>query len=110
MPARHRTARRTPNPVDDLRGASRLVIEATKSVADVVEAMHLTIASGPALLGRPLERPARALTGPVYAGLRGVTRLVGTGIDAVLAGLAPLVTPLFVERAPRSSARRCSRS
>ncbi len=100
MPARHRTARRTPNPVDDLRGASRLVIEATKSVADVVEAMHLTIASGPALLGRPLERPARALTGPVYGGLRGVTRLVGTGIDAVLAGLAPLVTPLFVERAP----------
>ncbi len=48
--------------VDDLRGASRLVIEATEAVTGVVEAMHRTIAGGPEVLGRPLERPVRGIT------------------------------------------------
>ena len=60
-------AKKTRNHVDDLRGASRLAIEATRSVTDLVEAMHLTIGGGPALLGRPLEAPTRVLTGLVYA-------------------------------------------
>jgi hypothetical protein len=84
----------------DLRGASRLAIEATNGVADVVEAMHHGIAAGPAVLGRPLERPVRLLTGPIFGGIRGVTRLVGTAIDVALAGLAPLVAPLVGEREP----------
>jgi pimeloyl-ACP methyl ester carboxylesterase len=75
--------------VDDLRGVSRLAIEATQAVTGVVEAMHRTIASGPRLLGRPLERPARILTGIVYGSVRGVTKLVGGGIDAALMELAP---------------------
>ena len=81
----------TRNHLDDLRGASRLAIEATRSVTNLVEAMHLTIGGGPAVLGRPLERPTRALTGLVYGSIRGVTSLVGVGIDRALAQLAPLV-------------------
>ena len=77
--------------VDDLRGASRLAIEATRSVTALVEAMHVTIAGGPDLLGRPLAGPVALLTGLVYGGIRGVTRLVGKGIDAALAQLAPLL-------------------
>jgi pimeloyl-ACP methyl ester carboxylesterase len=76
---------------DDLRGASRLAIEATKGVTDVVEAMHRTIASGPDILGRPLEGPVRVLTGLVYGGVRGVTKLVGGSIDLALEQLAPLL-------------------
>jgi pimeloyl-ACP methyl ester carboxylesterase len=76
---------------DDLRGASRLVIEATQSIAALVEAMHVTIAGGPELLGRPLEGPARLVTGLVYRGIRGVTKLVGSGLDLALARLAPLL-------------------
>jgi pimeloyl-ACP methyl ester carboxylesterase len=83
--------KRTRNHLDDLRGVSRLAIEATRSITDLVEAMNLTIGGGPAILGRPLLTPTRAITGLVYGSIRGVTRLVGAGIDRALAQLAPLV-------------------
>ena len=83
--------RKTRRHVDDLRGASRLAIEATRGVTDLVEAMHRTIASGPDLLGRPLEGPVRLLTGLVYGSVRGVTKLVGGSIDIALEQLAPLL-------------------
>ena len=86
-----RVTKKTRNHVDDLRGASRLAVEATKSVTELVEAMHLTIGSGPAILGRPLEGPVRLMTGMVYKTIRGVTHLVGTGIDTALAQLGPLL-------------------
>jgi pimeloyl-ACP methyl ester carboxylesterase len=70
------------NPVDDLRGASRLAIDATKGITDLVEAMQRTIVGRPAVLGRP-----------IYWGIRAVTQLVGAGIDGALAQLAPLVGP-----------------
>jgi hypothetical protein len=77
--------------VDDLRGASRLAIEATRGVTGLVEAMHRTIAGGPDILGRPLAGPARVWTSLVYGSVRGVTKLVGSGIDLALAQLAPLL-------------------
>lgn len=77
--------------VDDLRGAGRLAVEATRGVTALVEAMHATIAAGPALLGQPLKRPAEMVTGLVYGTVRGVTALVGSGIDRALAQLAPLL-------------------
>lgn len=80
------------NPAQDLRGAARLVVEATENVTEVVEAMHTTIAGGPAVLGTPLAAPARAINGLVYGSIRGVTRLVGKGIDAALAQLEPLLS------------------
>lgn len=81
----------TRNHVDDLRGASRLAIVATKGVTDLVEAMHLTIAGGPALLGSPLRVPARLITAPVYGSIRAVASLVGLGIDAALSQLTPFL-------------------
>ncbi len=74
---------------EDLRALSRLAVEATREVTGVVEAMHHTIASGPAVLGRPLAGPSRALTGLVYGSIRGVTSAVGAGLDLVLAQLGP---------------------
>ncbi|MEQ1570631.1 MAG: alpha/beta hydrolase [Myxococcota bacterium] len=79
------------NHVRDLRGASHLAIEATTGITDLVEAMHLTVGSGPAVLGRPFAVPTRLLTWPVYRGIRAVTELVGAGIDGALAQLEPLV-------------------
>jgi pimeloyl-ACP methyl ester carboxylesterase len=72
----------------DLRGLNRLAIEATAGVTEVVEAMHHNIgrASGSGLTrGR-----TRGITGLVYRSIRGITRLVGGGIDATLAPLASL--------------------
>jgi len=83
--------RKTRNHVGDLRGASRLAIEATKGVTSLVEEMHRTIGSGPAILGRPLALPVHLVTGIVFGGIRGVTSLVGAGIDGALAQLAPLL-------------------
>ncbi|MBX3157509.1 MAG: alpha/beta hydrolase [Deltaproteobacteria bacterium] len=77
--------------IDDLRGASRLAVEATRGVAALVEKMHVAIASGPAMLGRPLAGPVRLATGVVYGSIDGIAKLVGAGLDASLAQLAPLV-------------------
>ena len=76
---------------DDLREAVRLLVQATTGVTDVVEEMHRHIASGPAVLGKPLALPARLITGLAYGSVRGVTRLVGGTLDVVLAQLAPLL-------------------
>jgi hypothetical protein len=81
------------SPVDDLRGASRLAIDATRGVIGLVEAMHTTIASGPAILGRPLAAPAQLTNRLVYGSILGVTRLVGSTLDLALASLAPLLGP-----------------
>ncbi|MEZ0310524.1 MAG: esterase/lipase family protein, partial [Myxococcota bacterium] len=69
---------------DHLRGLAKLAVTATSGVTGVVEEMHTTIASGPAILGRPLSRPMRALLPLIYGRVRGVAGLVGTSIDLVL--------------------------
>jgi hypothetical protein len=96
--------KKTRNLVDDLRGASRLAVEATAGVTDLIEAMHHTIAGGPAILGRPLEGLARLLTAPVYGSIGAVTQLVGAGIDVALGQLAPVLG----ESAPEGEAVRAA--
>lgn len=82
---------REPSHVDQLRGATRLAVEATRGVADLVQAMHETIGAGPRVLGQPLEVPTRLFTRIFYGAVRGVTELVGGGVDAALARLEPLL-------------------
>ena len=77
--------------VDDLRGASKLAVEATKGITALVQEMHRTIGSGPALVGKPLEAPVELVTDMVYGSIRGVTHLVGVGIDGALKQLAPML-------------------
>ncbi|HZX90528.1 MAG TPA: hypothetical protein VFE67_07800 [Rudaea sp.] len=76
--------------VSDLRGYSRLAVDATIGLANLVETMHHNILRTPGILGRPTQQPAGGITGFVYKSIRGVTRVVGGGIDAVLARLVPL--------------------
>jgi hypothetical protein len=75
----------------DLRGLSRLAIDATTGVTDLVEAMHHNIARAPDIFGTPAQGRARGITGFVYRSIRGVTRLVGSGIDALLARTGPML-------------------
>jgi hypothetical protein len=74
-----------------LRGLGRLAAEATLGVTELVEAMHRTISVAPGPLGTPPSGPTTGLTGVVYGSVRGVTRLVGSGVEAALAKLAPLL-------------------
>lgn len=75
----------------DLRGISRLAIDATVGLTDLVETMHHNIARAPGILATPPAGPTRGITRLVYRSIRGVTRLVGGGIDVVLGQLAPLL-------------------
>ena len=77
--------------LSDMRGASRLVIDLTLLVADLVETMHHNVARRPGILGRATFKPTKGITGLVYRSVRGITRIVGGSIDAVLAPLVPLL-------------------
>jgi hypothetical protein len=79
-----------PSLPSDARGASRLAIDLTLLVTELVETMHHNILRRPGPLGRATFAPASGLTGFVYRRVRGVTRLVGGGIDAALAPLVAL--------------------
>ncbi len=74
----------------DLRGFSRMTIDAVVGLTDLVEAMHHNIASTPALLGKPASGRTSGITGFVYRSVRGVAQMVGGGLDAVLGRLVPL--------------------
>ncbi len=73
----------------DVRGYSRLAVDATLGVTRIVESMHHNIIRTPGILGAATHAPAGGITGLVYRTIRGVTRLVGGGIDAALANLVP---------------------
>ena len=73
--------------VADLTGASRLAIEAVTGVTELVEAVHMKVLNQ--AIGTPAVRPVAAVTSLVYRSVKGATRLVGGGLDAVLGRLAP---------------------
>ena len=75
----------------DVLGLGRLAVQATLGVTDVVEGMHHAVVRAPRLFGAPAPGRTRGITGLVYRGVRGVTRLVGGGTDAVLARLVTSV-------------------
>ncbi|MCU0804573.1 MAG: GPI inositol-deacylase [Burkholderiales bacterium] len=91
------------NPVSDIRGASRLAIDAIAGITGLVEAMHTHIAKAPTKLGGPIVSGAvNGTASAVYKSIRGVTRMVGGGIDLALGALAPAVGEL--EPAPAREA------
>ncbi len=79
------------NPSSDLRGASRLTIDAIKGVTDLVEAIHYKITSLGGLLGKPDQKRTKGITGMVYRNIHSVSELVGNNIDGLLDNLNYLV-------------------
>ena len=73
----------------DLVGASRLALEAVAGVTELVEAVHMNVLDK--ALGTPAIRPVAKVTSLVYRSVKGVTRLVGGGIDKVLEQLVPIL-------------------
>lgn len=75
----------------DARGLGRLTIDAIAGVVDLVEAMHVNIASVPGLLRAKPPQRTSGITGLVYRSINGVIVLVGHGLDRLLATLDPLL-------------------
>ncbi len=77
--------------VSDLRGFARLATRATESVTGIVEGVHQSVWSTLGFPGGGQPGRTGGLTGAVYAGIRGITQLVGRGTDLGLARLENLV-------------------
>lgn len=84
----------------DLRGAARLATDATAGLTDLVEAMHERIARIPGLGSKALDGRTGGITGLVYKTIRGATRVVGGSVEALLALLAPALSPAADAGAP----------
>ncbi len=78
----------SPSRGTDLRGAARLATDATAGLADLVEAMHERIARLPGV-GGALDGRTGGISGLVYKTIRGVTRVAGGSIEALLGVIAP---------------------
>jgi pimeloyl-ACP methyl ester carboxylesterase len=85
----------------DLRGAAQLTTDAVDGLTSLVEAMHARIASLPGVAVAADER-TRGITGLVYKSVRGVTRIVGGSVDALLGWLAPTLTTAGVGSLPQA--------
>lgn len=79
-----------PDP-SDLQGANRLAIDAIVKITHIAEAVHLNILSKAADAGLPLQRPLSGATAFVYRSVRGISRMVGSGIGTLLNRLLPLL-------------------
>jgi pimeloyl-ACP methyl ester carboxylesterase len=80
--------------VATLRGMGKMATDAATGLTELVQALHTRIAKTPTKLGGPLVGGAvNGVTDLVYAGVRGVTRAVGGGLDVTLAQLSPFLAP-----------------
>eukprot|EP01031_Cornospumella_fuschlensis_P049183 gene49183-60205_t len=75
----------------DLRGVVQLATQATRGVARMAEGVHQSVWGSLGVPGGKTEGSTRGLTGLVYQAVQGVTQLVGSGADALLATLQPLL-------------------
>jgi pimeloyl-ACP methyl ester carboxylesterase len=73
----------------DLTGGTRLVIDATTGITDLVEAMHERIARPPGIRAPSVPGRTSGLTGFVYETVRRVTRAVGSGVEIALDLMVP---------------------
>ncbi len=73
----------------DLSGLVSMTIDAIIGITDLTEAVHMRILRSTGPLGAPIHKPLALATSLVYKSVRGVTSLMGTGLDSLLARLAP---------------------
>src|SRR6056297_1820654 len=67
----HRTS--SPDPSADLRGTTRLVVDAIVGVTDIVESMHRNISGLAPLLGPAPASRTTGISGLVYRSIRGLS-------------------------------------
>lgn len=76
----------------DLRALVQLAAQATSGVSRVVEGVHQSVWSTLGAPGGDEPGQARGVTGGVYRGIQGITKLVGRVTDELLEKLEPLLS------------------
>ncbi|MBX7223866.1 MAG: GPI inositol-deacylase [Blastocatellia bacterium] len=75
--------------LSDIRGMAQLAIQATEEVTHIVEGVHQSVWGTMGFPGGAVPGQTRGLTGLVYRGIQGLTRLVGKGVDTAFATVEP---------------------
>ncbi|MGH8462172.1 MAG: lipase family alpha/beta hydrolase [Stenotrophobium sp.] len=88
----------------DVRGYSKLAVDAVLRTTDIVEGIHLNISRAPLALIKPLEGHTRGITGLVYSSIRTIASGVGVGLDLTLAAVV-IAIEKNCAAAPSSAAR-----
>lgn len=88
----------------DLRGVVQLATQATRGVARMAEGVHQSVWGSMGVPGGKTAGTTRGLTGLIYQTVQGVTQLVGSGAEAILGKLQPLLDAADAE-APNTPQR-----
>lgn len=88
----------------DLRAAARLATRATLGTTRIVEGVHQSVRSSLGIAAGVQADRTGGLTALVYRCVNGITQAVGSGLDAALARLEPLLGAM--DRAPPESPQR----
>ena len=83
--------RRSTAAIERMRGALRLAVDGIHGVTHIAEGLHGNIARLAPPLGQVRERRAPGIAGFVYGTVRTGSALVGSGLDAALAGVQELL-------------------
>lgn len=83
--------RRPTAAIERVRGALRLAVDGIHGVTHIAEGLHGNIARLAPPLGQVRERRAPGIAGFVYGTVRTGSALVGSGLDAALAGVQALL-------------------
>ncbi len=75
----------------DLRGISRLTLDAIVGLTNMVEAVNMTVLDRSSKWGMPAHKPLSGATSVLYRNIRTITNLVGDGADTLLDWLTPLL-------------------
>lgn len=87
---RGRPAPRAPGTLGAARGAVRLAVDGIHGVTHIAEGLHGQIVRRAPPLGQASQRPLGGISGFVYRSIRATSGLVGSGLDAMLAGVQAL--------------------
>jgi pimeloyl-ACP methyl ester carboxylesterase len=74
-----------------LRGASKGIVDVVEGITNIVEQMHGTILGLTPIVGKAPTDRTGGIPGFVYSSVRGVTHVVGAGLDVALNQLSPFL-------------------
>ena len=75
--------------ISDARGVAQLATQAIAGVSRIAEGVHRSVLNTVGIPGGTAPGRTGGITGLIYKSVREITRLVGEGVDAVLARLEP---------------------